>query len=72
MELLNENVDHWEIARARIKLREPIGHGAFGAVWRAHLYRSDGSGNRTVAAKCFTRKFTKSTENLIMEQKKNV
>ncbi|KAL9959875.1 hypothetical protein ACROYT_G033244 [Oculina patagonica] len=55
MELLNENVDRWEIARDRIALREPIGHGAFGAVWRALLHRSRGiSGNRSVAAKCFT------------------
>ena len=60
MELQNENVDSWEIARDRIALRQPIGHGAFGMVWRALLHRSQGrDGNRSVAAKCFTRKLNK-------------
>lgn len=67
MELQDVNVDRWEIARDRIALRQPIGHGAFGAVWRALLHRSRGiSGNRSVAAKCFTRKFIESTKHLIM------
>ena len=50
-------VDEWEIAVDRIVLQEVIGRGAFGAVWRALLKERDGkSGNRIVAAKCFTRK----------------
>lgn len=58
MELLNVEVDKWEIAPVdRILLQEVIGRGAFGAVWRALLTQPDGKpGNRTVAAKCFTRK----------------
>lgn len=53
----NENVDKWEISRDRIVLKETIGHGAFGAVWRARLSQPDGKlGNQTVAVKCFTRK----------------
>ncbi|XP_078342476.1 fibroblast growth factor receptor 1-A-like [Oculina patagonica] len=55
MELLNVEVDEWEIAVDRILLQEVIGRGAFGAVWRALLSEPDGQpGNRTVAAKCFT------------------
>ena len=66
MEPLNQNVDGWEIARNRIALLQPIGHGAFGAVWRALLHRSDNRcGNRSVAAKCFTRKFIESTKHFI-------
>ena len=50
-------VDEWEIAVDRLILQEVIGKGAFGAVWRALLSEPDGKpGNRTVAAKCFTRK----------------
>ena len=53
----DENVDKWEIARDRIVLKESIGHGAFGAVWRARFSHPDGDlGNQTVAVKCFTRK----------------
>ena len=55
--MINDNVDKWEIARDRIVLRETIGHGAFGAVWRARLSQPDRKlGNQTVAVKCFTRK----------------
>ena len=57
MQLLNVEVDEWEIAVDRLILQEVIGRGAFGAVWRALLSEPDGKpGNRTVAAKCFTRK----------------
>lgn len=57
MQLLNVEVDKWEIAVDRLIIREVIGRGAFGAVWRALLSEGDGKpGNRTVAAKCFTRK----------------
>ena len=57
MELSNVEVDKWEIAVDRIHLQEIIGRGAFGSVWRALLSEPDGKpGNRTVAAKCFTRK----------------
>ena len=57
LELLNVEVDEWEIAVDRLILQEVIGRGAFGAVWRALLSEPDGKpGNRTVAAKCFTRK----------------
>ena len=57
MQLLNVEVDKWEISVDRLILREVIGRGAFGAVWRALLSEADGKpGNRTVAAKCFTRK----------------
>ena len=53
----NAKVDKWEISRDRIVLKETIGHGAFGAVWRARLSQPDGKlGNQTVAVKCFTRK----------------
>ena len=55
--MTNENVDKWEIPRDHIILKESIGHGAFGAVWRARLRRPDGTlGIETVAVKCFTRK----------------
>ncbi|XP_066030680.1 uncharacterized protein [Pocillopora verrucosa] len=54
MDQLNGNTDGWEIAVDRLILREHIGRGAFGSVWRALLGRSRGRpGNRTVAAKCF-------------------
>lgn len=53
----NENVDKWEIARDRIVLKKTIGHGAFGAVWKALLSQPDGKfGAQTVAVKCYTRK----------------
>ena len=53
----NENVDKWEIPRDHIIFKESIGHGAFGAVWRARLSQPDGKvGTQTVAVKCFTRK----------------
>ena len=52
-----ENLDKWEIARGLIVLKKTIGHGAFGAVWKAHLSQPDGKpGVQTVAVKCFTRK----------------
>nr|XP_058944108.1 vascular endothelial growth factor receptor 3-like [Pocillopora verrucosa] len=54
MDQLNANTDGWEIAVDRLILREHIGKGAFGSVWRALLGRSRGRpGNRTVAAKCY-------------------
>ena len=54
---MNVEVDEWEITVDRLVLQEVIGRGAFGAVWRALLSEPNGkSGNRTVAAKCFTRK----------------
>lgn len=57
MEELNHEVDEWEISRNRIALREVIGSGTFGAVWRASLSHPDGRpGKKIVAAKCFTRK----------------
>jgi len=57
LKMRNENVDKWEIARDRIVLKGSIGHGAFGAVWRARLSHPDGElGIQTVAIKCFTRK----------------
>lgn len=57
MEPLNVEVDEWEIEVSRVLLQEVIGRGAFGAVWRALLSSPNGRpGNRTVAAKCFTRK----------------
>ena len=57
MEPLNAEVDEWEVAVNRVLLQDVIGRGAFGAVWRALLSSPNGQpGNRTVAAKCFTRK----------------
>ena len=57
MDQLNVNTDGWEIAADRLNLREHIGKGAFGSVWRALLGRSRGRpGNRTVAVKCYLRK----------------
>ncbi|CAH3155132.1 unnamed protein product, partial [Pocillopora meandrina] len=54
MDQLKVNTDGWEIAVDRLILREHIGRGAFGSVWRALLGRSRGRpGNRTVAAKCY-------------------
>lgn len=51
----NEHVDKWEISRDRIVLKKTIGHGAFGAVWRARLSQLDGKlGIQTVAVKYFT------------------
>ena len=56
MESLNIEVDEWEVAVNRVLLQDVIGRGAFGAVWRALLSSPNGQpGNRTVAAKCFTR-----------------
>ncbi|XP_068690219.1 receptor-type tyrosine-protein phosphatase F-like [Montipora foliosa] len=55
MEVLNFEVDAWEIARRQIALDEVIGSGAFGTVWRATLSRKNGKpGIRFVAAKCFS------------------
>ena len=57
MQFYNPEVDEWEIAVDLLQLQEVIGKGAFGAVWKALLSEPDGKpGNRTVAAKCFTRK----------------
>ena len=57
MESLNTEADEWEVAVNRVLLQDVIGRGAFGAVWRALLSSPNGQpGNRTVAAKCFTRK----------------
>lgn len=57
MDDLDHEVDEWEISRDRIVLREVIGTGAFGTVWRAGLSEPDGKpGKQVVAAKCFTRK----------------
>ena len=57
MEPLNAQVDEWEVAVNCVLLQDVIGRGAFGAVWRALLSSPNGQpGNRTVAAKCFTRK----------------
>ena len=56
MEPSNAEVDKWEVAVNRVLLQDVIGRGAFGAVWRALLSSPNGQpGNRTVAAKCFTR-----------------
>ena len=56
MEVLNEEVDKWEIAPSRIILQEIIGIGSFGAVWKANFNAPDGRARRMpVAAKCFTR-----------------
>ncbi|XP_068691056.1 vascular endothelial growth factor receptor 1-like [Montipora foliosa] len=55
MEVLNVEVDSWEISRRQIALEEVIGSGAFGTVWRATLSRENGKpGIRFVAAKCFS------------------
>ena len=57
MDSLNIEVDEWEVAVNRVLLQDVIGRGTFGAVWRALLSSPNGQpGNRTVAAKCFTRK----------------
>lgn len=57
LKIRNEDVDKWEIVRERLVLKGSIGHGAFGAVWRARLSHPDGElGIQTVAIKCFTRK----------------
>ena len=57
MDEWNCEVDEWEISRDRIALREVIGSGAYGVVWRATLSQPTGGfGKRIVAAKCFTRK----------------
>ena len=56
LEELDHEVDEWEVARDRIKLKNMIGSGAFGAVWKATLKQSDKNhGEQTVAAKHFTR-----------------
>ena len=50
-------MDKWELPRDHVILKESIGHGAFGAVWRARLSQPNGKlGTQTVAVKCFTRK----------------
>ena len=60
MQFCNVEVDNWEIGADRLNLQEVIGRGAFGAVRTALLSEPDGKlGNRTVAAKCFTRKIMK-------------
>ena len=57
MDMLDHEADEWEISRGRIQLREVIGMGGFGAVWRAALsHPNEGRGKQIVAAKCFTRK----------------
>lgn len=57
MDVWDREVDEWEISRERITLREVIGSGAYGVVWRATLSQPTGGfGKRIVAAKCFTRK----------------
>ncbi|XP_068713501.1 tyrosine kinase receptor Cad96Ca-like [Montipora foliosa] len=54
MEVLNVEMDEWEIPLGRITLEEVIGSGKFGTVWRATLSRGNGKpGIRFVAAKCF-------------------
>ena len=57
MEVLNHETDEWEVSRDRLELREVIGSGAFGAVWRAMLSQPEGrrGPKQIVAAKCFTR-----------------
>ena len=56
MDVWDREVDEWEISHDRIVLREVIGSGAYGVVWRATLSQSTGRfGKRIVAAKCFTR-----------------
>lgn len=65
-ELNDAEADEWEIAVDRVQLQEVIGRGAFGAVWRALLSSHDERpGNRTVAAKCFTRKSLRSQLSII-------
>ena len=56
MDVLNQDVDKWEIAPSRIILQDVIGAGSFGAVCKANLNAPDGRARRMpVAAKCFTR-----------------
>ena len=56
LEELAHEVDEWEVARDRIKLKNVIGSGEFGAVWKATLKQSDKKHvAQTVAVKCFTR-----------------
>ena len=56
LEELDHEADEWEVARARIELKNVIGSGAFGAVWKATLKQSDKKHvAQIVAAKCFTR-----------------
>ena len=56
MEEVNQEVDQWEISIGHIALREVIGTGSFGTVWRATLSQTDGRpGKQIVAAKCFKR-----------------
>ena len=76
MEVLDVGVDKWEIAVDRILLQDVIGRGAFGSVWRTLLSEPDGKpGNRTVAAKCFTRKILRgfaTPQNVIIAAKYNI
>ena len=54
---MDHEVDKWEISRDRIVLREVIGSGAFGVVWKGILKEAGGGhGRQVIAAKCFTRK----------------
>ena len=56
MEVIDHEVDEWEISRHRIVLRDVIGKGAFGVVWRATLSQPvGGRAKQIVAAKCFSR-----------------
>lgn len=48
-------MDKWEISRDRIVLREVIGSGAFGVVWKGSLKEAgEGHKRQVIAAKCFT------------------
>ena len=54
---MDHEVDKWEVSRDRIVLREVIGSGAFGVVWKGSLKEPGrGHGRQVIAAKCFTRK----------------